>query len=85
MFEYPKEGFFESAFEVIFWKCTVYLVTELNRIRDNVTKTQREMSSIKFYNLINQNTVISNKDKNINSYLYLHKSIPVIIVEEQNS
>ena len=55
--------------------CYVYLLTELNGITDNVTKIQRQKSSTKFYNLINQNTVISNK--NINSYLNLHKTIPV--------
>ena len=43
--------------------CYVYLVTELNEITDNVTKIQRQKSSTKFYNLINQNTVISNKIK----------------------
>ena len=41
--------------------CYFYLVTELNGITDNVTKIQRQKSSTKFYNLINQNTVISNK------------------------
>ena len=39
----------------------VYLVTAMNGITDNVTKIQRQKSSNKFYNLINQNTVISNK------------------------
>ena len=43
--------------------CYVYLVTELNGITDNVIKIQRQKSSTKFYNLINQNTVISNKIK----------------------
>ena len=64
--------------------CYVYLVTELNGITDNVTLMQRRKSSIKFYIVINQNTVISN-NRNINSCLNLHKTIPVITVEEKNS
>ena len=32
-------------------KCYVYLVTELNGIKDNVTKIQRQKSSTKFYKL----------------------------------
>ena len=58
--------------------CYVYLVTELNGITDNAIKIEE------FCNLINQNTVISNNE-NTNSYLNLHKTIPVITVEEQNS
>ena len=53
----------------------------MNVITDNVTKIQRQKSSSKFYNLTNQNTVISSKIKK--SYLNLHKTIPVI--KEQNS
>ena len=50
-----------------------------------VTKIQRQKSSTKFYNLINQNTEISN-NKNTNSYLNFHKkTIPVIAHEEQIS
>ena len=43
--------------------CYVYLVTKLDGITDYVTKIQRQKSSTKFYNLINQNTEISNKIK----------------------
>ena len=63
--------------------CYVYLVTELDGITDNVTKIQRQKSSTKFYIVINQNTEISNKDTN--SYLNFHKTIPVITHDEQNS
>ena len=62
--------------------CYVYLLTELNGITDNATKIQRQKSSIKFYNLKNQNTVIRNKIKNINSYLNPHKTIPVITISK---
>ena len=57
--------------------CYVYLVTELNGITDNVAKIERQKSSTKFYK--------NNNKKNNNSYLNLHKTIPVITVEEQNS
>ena len=41
--------------------CNVYLVIELNGITDNVTKIKRQKSYTKFYNLINQSTVINDK------------------------
>ena len=64
-----------------------YLVTELDGITDSITKIQRQKSSNKFYNIMNQNqnTEISNQKKNTNSYLSLHKVIPIIKLEEQNS
>ena len=43
--------------------CYVYLVTEFDGITDNVTKIQRQKSSTKVYNLIDQNTEISKKKK----------------------
>ena len=41
----------------------IYLVTEYSGKKDNVTKIQRQMSSTKFHNLINQITVVSNNIK----------------------
>ena len=52
--------------------CYVYLVTELDGITDNATKIQRQKSSTKFYNLINQNTETSNKIKIQVFYLNLY-------------
>ena len=40
----------------------IYLVTKLDGITDNVTKIQRQ-SSAKFYNLMNQNRVITCSNK----------------------
>ena len=49
-------GFNASTIKV---SCYVYLVTELNGITDNVTKSERQKSYTKFYYSINQNTVIT--------------------------
>ena len=65
-----------------FFYVYVYLVTGLNGIRDNITKTQRQKSSTKFYNSINQNTVIGNNIKKCKFLLESKKIIPKITNEE---
>ena len=54
--------------------CYVYLLTEL--------QTMQQRFKDRRVPLKNQNTVIRNKIKNINSYLNPHKTIPVITISK---